>query len=621
MAATASAAVAACTNVMPAAAAQILSNRAFDTRGERTSVAMSALLVFKPAPGSYYIEQESFSAPPGTFDMLAPTHSSVKELTSSPGLSGRWRAARAGLKHSIDALVQRFPFVTLFLLVFVSNIAGSVFNIGYNSQLIVGRHMDPDQQAVFQNVALPIYNAIVYPLGIGAIIWLLVPLARCRRKLRAKVEVAAAELARARRRLLNLPFYFVCINFLCWLPGAVFFPLLVCGLGTGHDALWIWVQFILSFLVSALLTTAQTFFLLETYLIAYFYPDFFRDARPSDVQGVIRIPFGTRLLLLGSAVAVPLVALLLVALNIDDRRPDNGDLRWLAGGVALVGGLLGGFVFWMVGNDIRRWVVAHAAATEQIEMGNLDIHVREQRPDEWGQLTDRFNDMIAALARAKQMRETFGEFVGGPEIRDDIVQNFPGLEVQEEEVTVLFTDIRGFTRRTTGEKPARVGDLLNRFLTLSVKAVTTHGGMVNKFLGDGIMALFGVRQRRDDHADQAVAAARELLAGLAALNAELAKLGEPPLNVGIGIHTGPALIGCFGVKGLGRKDRREFSAIGETVNLAQRLEQLTKVWPGPILISEQTRAGMRKPLKVRSYGAVQVPGYDNSLVVHQVKEQ
>ncbi len=126
-------------------------------------------------------------------------------------------------------------------------------------------------------------------------------------------------------------------------------------------------------------------------------------------------------------------------------------------------------------------------------------------------------------------------------------------------MTVMFVDIRGFTRRSAGEPPQRVVDLLNRFFTLSVTAIEKHGGHVNKFLGDGLMALFGVPRRCDDQADRALAAARTLLAELGRLNDELGREDLAPLAVGIGIHTGPALVGCVGATLDGQGGRKRIA--------------------------------------------------------------
>jgi adenylate cyclase len=533
--------------------------------------------------------------------------------------------ATAPLRRSQRLLevVDRRPFLVLFLLILLSNLTGSFFNGAYNVSLIVNRYMDDRQRHVFWDIAIPGYNVVMYPLGIGCIVVLLRPLARCRRRLRAGQTVSATQLERCRRRLVHLPFLQVCINFLGWLPGAVVFPLVVCGLGGSHEASAIWLQFMLSFLVSALLTTAQTFFLIEAFLIRFFYPDFFQGSRPADVRGVFRIAIGWRLLLLWSAVAVPLLALCLVALNFDGRREDESELHFLALGVTAVGLLFGGFVFYLVGHDIRAWLAQHTATTEQVEIENLNVHISQLRPDEFGRLTDRVNDMIAGLRRARQLRDSFGQIVS-PEIRD-ILQNYSGLDGDEQEVTVLFVDIRGFTRRTAGADPKKIVALLNRFLTLAVTVIEDEkGGLVNKFLGDGLMALFNVLRQQADQADQAVAAARAIVLQVAKLNEELAQAGDPPLVIGIGIHTGPALVGCIGSQVTlpdGRQRiRREFTAIGETVNFAQRMEQLTKICGGPIVLSEQTRAKLRHAVALKCHGGMQVPGYDGCQAVYQIPD-
>jgi adenylate cyclase len=548
---------------------------------------------------------------------------SPNDAAGSP--SGGFRSSARRVAGWAWTVAMRFPFVTLFLIVFLSNVLGSLFNFFYNTQLIVDCCMDDQQKAVFWEIASPLYNVVAYPAGVGLTIWLIWPLMRCRKLLRAGRSVSPSQLELCRRRLVNLPFYQVCINFVGWLPGVVVFPLLVCWVGGSYNAFLIWGQFILSFAVTALLTTAGTYFLMEWFLIQGFYPDFFQNARPAQVHGVIRISFARRLGLLGLAVVAPLLALWLVAIDVSGAREAKAnELRFLANVVMFGGALSAGLVFWLVGRELASWVAAHATAMGEVEKGNLNIHIHQPRADELGVLTDGFNDMIAARNRAEQMRETFGEFVGGPDVRDDILHNYPGFCGEVQTITVLFVDIRGFTRRTAGENPERVVELLNRFLTLAANAIQSNGGLVNKFLGDGVMALFGVRQRRANHACQAITAARELVAKLAAFNEELVHQGEAPLKIGIGIHTGPALVGCIGATVTladGRESmRREFTAIGQTVNLAQRLEQLTKCREGPILLSEQTRLQLDQPPKLQSFGIQGLPGYDGTLVVYRVDE-
>jgi adenylate cyclase len=544
--------------------------------------------------------------------------------TGKPFERGQARRGGSALFRPVVALVRRWPFVSFFVLAVFSNLWGSSFNISYNYCLIVENYLRRPAQQDAWDLLLILYNALAYPSCLLLMLYLLWPLARCLRDLRAGVPVAPARLERCRRLLVNLPWYQVCVNLLGWAPGALVFPLGICLLGGWDNAGPIWLHFFISFLVSALLTTVQTFFFLEAFLVEVIYPEFFRDARPAEVLGTLRVPLGWRLFLYWLAVGVvPLVALLAVALNFIPGHVDKFPLlRQLALGTAICGLLTSGVISWMVGRNLVSWVLAHAEATGQITLGRYDYRIREKRPDEFGQLTDGFNDMAAALERARYVRQRFGQFFR-PDVRDEILE-YEGLGGEVQEITVVFLDIRGFTRRSAGEPPEQVVALLNRFFSLAVAAIEAHGGWVDKFLGDGVMALFGAPRARRDHADRAVRAMREVVSGLGRLNKELSAQGQAPLAVGAGIHTGAALVGCIGAT-LPRPDGRDdmhctFTAIGETVNLAQRLEQLTKECGGPILLSEQTRQRLREQVPLKCLGPRQVPGFACPVVIYRVDE-
>jgi adenylate cyclase len=230
--------------------------------------------------------------------------------------------------------------------------------------------------------------------------------------------------------------------------------------------------------------------------------------------------------------------------------------------------------------------------------------------------------MAAALESAQRLRETFGQFVS-PDVRDEILRRHPGLGGEVAEVTVLFADMRGSTRRSAGVEPARAVELLNRFLSLAVAAVEENGGWVNKFLGDGVMALFGAPRPQADHADAALAAARTLAARLETLNRELGAQGGERLDIGIGIHTGPALVGCIGASieeadGT-RRVRREFTAVGDTVNACQRIEQLTKTLGGRILLSEETRKRLANGAGLAPVGLQTLTGFDHQVLLHRLE--
>jgi adenylate cyclase len=531
------------------------------------------------------------------------------------------------LRAWFDAFAQRFPFAAFVAVIIVSNLAGSFFNFFYNTQMIVGREgherlLDAAQRAAFWDLAAPAYNIIAYPAFFILTLYLISPMRRCLARLRAGEAVDPEHLQYCRRRLVNFPIIQLLLNPVAWLPGAVIFPWLICSYGSPNNALAIWLQFGVSFAVSTVFTTVQTFFIIQSFLTAYLYPDFFKDARPEAVPGIRSIPFNIRLVMMWAAVALmPMISILAVALSFPRDPEDYLGYYAFASGLVLVSALSGGGIFWLVGRDLWRWIHLQTHATGQIAQGNFDIRIEHPRPDEWGRLTNRFNDMATSLAQAWESHETLGQLVS-PEVRDQILARIHGFEVQMQEITVLFVDIRGFTRRCSGADPQRIGALLNRFLTLALQSIEEKGGYVNKFLGDGVMALFGATHAQDDHADLALASARELLCRLKELNAELAHQGEAPLIVGIGIHTGPALVGCFGatVQTDNGKPlmRREFTAIGETVNLGQRIEQLTKKCGGPILLSAGTRERLREQWPLDCVGPQDLPGSPEPMVVYKL---
>ena len=526
---------------------------------------------------------------------------------------------RFGLLAWLDAIPRRFPFVGLVGAALLSNLAGSFFNFFYNTLFIVDQLPREEQKAAFWNLAGPIYNGVVYPLGFSFLVWLLWPVMRCLRMLRRGTPVEPAFLQFCQRRLVNLPLVQLCVNALAVAPGAVFFPWIVTTFGGPENAGLIWTQFIVSFGIHMIYVTVQTFFILQAYLTAYLYPEFFKTSRPESVPGIVTIPFTVRLVMMWAAVALmPLVALLAIALNFITDQPG---FAWFAIGLVVVGAFTGGAIFWLVGRDLWRWVQLQTQATGEIAAGNFDIRIDHPRPDEWGHLTNRFNDMALSLSEAWESHETLGQLVS-PEVRDQILRRMRGFEVEVQEITVLFVDIRGFTARSEGQSPERTGALLNRFLTLALRSIEEKGGYVNKFLGDGVMALFGATHVQPDHADLALASAREMLERLQALNADLIAQGETPLVIGIGIHTGDALVGCFGAVLQDEHGqsimRREFTAIGETVNLCQRIEQLTKRCGGPILLSEGTRRRLQAEWPLDCVGQQDLPGVAAAVVVYRM---
>ena len=219
-------------------------------------------------------------------------------------------------------------------------------------------------------------------------------------------------------------------------------------------------------------------------------------------------------------------------------------------------------------------------------------------------------------AERKQLMSLFERYVSdeaAAEIwrrRDQFV-----LAGEERVATVLFSDIRSFTALTAGKPSAQVLAWLNRYLTSMATVVKANNGFLNKFIGDGIMVIFGVPVSHGEHEDacSAVKCALAMLREVGALNAQ--NNGDPPLQIGIGIHTGVLTAG-----NVGSPDRLEYSVIGETVNLASRLEALTKNFHSEIVISPRTWELVRKHFVTQPLGESEVRGFSGKIMLYGVTE-
>ena len=225
-------------------------------------------------------------------------------------------------------------------------------------------------------------------------------------------------------------------------------------------------------------------------------------------------------------------------------------------------------------------------ASKRIQNGDYKSRVGIVTSDELGELADSFNDMADSLAEKEFMRDTFGKVVD-PEVRDYLMSGAGKASLGEalggetREVSVLFCDIRSFTAMSEKMAAADVVSLLNRYFTALGQCITAHHGIINKYIGDAIMAIFGAPVASQNSAEDAFAAALDMRKALEKVNKEFAEDGLPQLRFGIGIHTGPVFAGTIGAE-----NRMEYTVIGDTVNTASRLESLCKTYTTDLLLSE-----------------------------------
>jgi adenylate cyclase len=180
------------------------------------------------------------------------------------------------------------------------------------------------------------------------------------------------------------------------------------------------------------------------------------------------------------------------------------------------------------------------------------------------------------------------------------------------QATIVLADIRGFTALTEAHPPSLIIRLLNRYFTIMSCVVKRHGGVIDKFMGDAVMALFGAPRQRPDDALRALACAVEMQQAMAELNLELEARGEPRLYLGIAVNTGQVMAGSFG-----SIDHREYTVIGDAVNLVARMEAFSL--RGQVLVSEATLDHARDWVRIGARNEVLVKGHARPLVLHELR--
>jgi class 3 adenylate cyclase len=286
---------------------------------------------------------------------------------------------------------------------------------------------------------------------------------------------------------------------------------------------------------------------------------------------------------------------------------------WLTGGlvahvasptatltIGIGSGLGVGVVFGLIlttalGQSIFDPLRALTAATRRVQQGDLTTRVPVVADDELGTLSQSFNAMVDGLAEREALRSALGTYVE-PSIAERLLSEGEFLKGEEIDVTIMFVDIVGFSARAEFMPADAVCTELNEFFQIVVPIVADHGGHTNKLIGDGLMAVFGTPVRCTDHADRALRAAFEI-------QKQLSERYRGSLCAGVGLNSGSVVVGT-----MGGGTKLDFTVIGDAVNVASRVEALTRTTGDDVLLTEATKDALRTPVVLASRGPVTVRG-------------
>jgi len=432
------------------------------------------------------------------------------------------------------------------------------------------------------------YNLVAFPGTTGLAVWYVWPIVVYLRR------GAIVPSLVVQRRVISAPLVVAGLGLAAWLIGCAFFPLATI-VRFGHWSPDLMSQHVLSPLVSAFLAATTTYLLLDWLVQARLVPRVFPEGRLAAVPGVLALGVRARLLVFLVAVAfTPLFTMLglvrAAVVRINAGVPLGAVVPVLAhasGTTFVVYVALGVGLTLLVARGLTRPLAEMAAALRRVQAGELRSGVRVTSNDELGILEDGVNALVTSLREKEHILKTFGRVVEPP-VRDQLLRGTLQLGGEVRTASVLFCDMRGFTGIAERTPPTQVVSTLNEFFTAMTTWVRQSGGFVDKFIGDALLVVFGLfgPDGSGRHAEAATAALRCALGmreRLAELNAARAAAGEAALGMTVGVHTGELVAGIIGAH-----DRHEYTVIGDTVNVAARLQELCKQQGHDLLISETT---------------------------------
>jgi class 3 adenylate cyclase len=307
------------------------------------------------------------------------------------------------------------------------------------------------------------------------------------------------------------------------------------------------------------------------------------------------------------------LAVLDVDYRVDVYLARLAGLRQTVLAVSLIGGLVALAAGVLLARRVTGPISALTRGVARVAGGDLTQSLPVRSKDEIGQLTRAFNEMLDGLRQRDFIRDTLGRYVS-PEVAQTLLESPEGLRLGGEKltVTILMSDLRGYTRFAEEGDPAVVMQVLNEYLARMTDIIIESGGTINEFIGDAIFAIFGAPVSHPDHAERAAACAIAMQCAMEEVNRLHMARGLPRLEMGIGLNTGEAVVG-----NIGSEKRAKYGVVGSAVNLAARVEGCTV--GGQILLSPATYERVREIAEVGPPLPVEVKGIREPLLLHELR--
>lgn len=272
------------------------------------------------------------------------------------------------------------------------------------------------------------------------------------------------------------------------------------------------------------------------------------------------------------------------------------------------------YVLFLFSSQFSKPIEVLEDATKKVSEGNLDIKVSKniKTRDEVKSLAVAFDAMVEGLKEREKMQNVLNKFHGS-KVTEELLKKEISLGGEKKNVAILFSDIRGFTDFSEGHTSEEVVKMLNEYFEVMVGIINRHGGVVDKFIGDAIMAVWGIPHETEDDCKNALRACLDMRVELSELNQSRIERGLVPIKIGVGLHYGEAISGQ-----IGSHERMEFTVIGDTVNTASRIEGATKGFGVDLLVSSSVLTKLDESFLIQKAGNVEVQGKSEALSLYQV---